>query len=250
MRHLIVAGAAWMAMAATPAAAQITYYVTSAPYTVAAIATACPVGSCTAAYTTQQRLTGTVTFFGPLDPNLDVQTSDVGPMIDNFVLSDGHNTYRLLTPDGLSMTPNIVINAAAVTTNGSGVITAFEFKIDRTNGSPFPISSIPSADVKTRVSSIYFSSVHPLVKVESNTRCKQRGAPSNGTPSGHLMGCMDTDLVLAEGGSGAEATSVTMSLSPPPAPVPTLSEWTMILLGGLLAAGAALTIHRRRTAPA
>lgn len=36
--------------------------------------------------------------------------------------------------------------------------------------------------------------------------------------------------------------------SVPPATVPTLSEWAMILLGVLLAGGAALTIHRRRTA--
>ena len=33
-----------------------------------------------------------------------------------------------------------------------------------------------------------------------------------------------------------------------PAPVPTVSEWAMILLGALLAGGAALTIQRRRMA--
>ncbi|WP_082891488.1 IPTL-CTERM sorting domain-containing protein [Brevundimonas naejangsanensis] len=33
-----------------------------------------------------------------------------------------------------------------------------------------------------------------------------------------------------------------------PAPVPTLSEWAMILLGVMLAGGAALTIQRRRAA--
>lgn len=37
-------------------------------------------------------------------------------------------------------------------------------------------------------------------------------------------------------------------VAPAPAPVPTLSEWAMILLGVVLAGGAALTIHRRRTA--
>lgn len=34
----------------------------------------------------------------------------------------------------------------------------------------------------------------------------------------------------------------------PPTPVPTLSEWAMILLGIVLAGGAALTIKRRRAA--
>jgi len=33
-----------------------------------------------------------------------------------------------------------------------------------------------------------------------------------------------------------------------PAPVPTLSEWATILLGGMLAGGAALTLQRRRAA--
>lgn len=40
----------------------------------------------------------------------------------------------------------------------------------------------------------------------------------------------------------------TSFLVPAPAPVPTLSEWAMILLGVMLAGGAALTIQRRRTA--
>lgn len=35
-------------------------------------------------------------------------------------------------------------------------------------------------------------------------------------------------------------------VAPPPAPIPTLSEWAMILLAGLLAAGAAFTLRRRR----
>lgn len=35
---------------------------------------------------------------------------------------------------------------------------------------------------------------------------------------------------------------------PPPAPVPTLSEWTMILLGLMLAGGAAIYIQRRQMA--
>lgn len=34
----------------------------------------------------------------------------------------------------------------------------------------------------------------------------------------------------------------------PPAPIPTMTEWTMILLGTLLAGGAALVIQRRRMA--
>ncbi|MFC5346087.1 IPTL-CTERM sorting domain-containing protein [Brevundimonas staleyi] len=38
----------------------------------------------------------------------------------------------------------------------------------------------------------------------------------------------------------------TVTLGAPPAPVPTLSEWAMILLGLMLAGGAALHLQRRR----
>ncbi|WP_167309523.1 IPTL-CTERM sorting domain-containing protein [Brevundimonas naejangsanensis] len=45
------------------------------------------------------------------------------------------------------------------------------------------------------------------------------------------------------------SSTVTTSPPPaPPAPVPTLSEWAMILLGVMLAGGAALTLQRRRQA--
>ncbi len=51
-------------------------------------------------------------------------------------------------------------------------------------------------------------------------------------------------------GAGANADSLTLRIGAappaPPAPVPTMSEWAMILLGVLLAGGAALFISRRR----
>lgn len=42
--------------------------------------------------------------------------------------------------------------------------------------------------------------------------------------------------------------SVRVTVAAPPAPVPTLGEWAMILLGFVLAAGAALYLQRRRLA--
>lgn len=46
----------------------------------------------------------------------------------------------------------------------------------------------------------------------------------------------------------ASAQTYRMEVTAVPAAVPTMSEWAMILLGVLLAGGAALTIQRRRTA--
>lgn len=245
MKQLIGYAVAALSLVATQAAAApVTYYVQSEPYTAITNSTACPVGTCKA-YAVGQRLTGSITFFGPLDPNLDVQTDDVGHMIDDFQLSDGQNTYTLLNagiPD-----PKMVINFANVSTDASGVITAFEFKFDRTNGAPFNVSMTPSNDLQTRVATIYFTSIHPAVSVDNNARCLARGAVSNAPTNTPGAGCIQTTVLPSEGASQAQAGAVTVSLTPPsPAPVPTLSEWAMILLGGLLAGGAALKLHRRR----
>ncbi|MGE7198106.1 IPTL-CTERM sorting domain-containing protein [Brevundimonas naejangsanensis] len=246
MKQLIGYAVAALGLIASQAvAAPVTYYVQSEPYTAITNSTACPVGVCKA-YGAGQRLSGTITFFGPLDPDLDVHTDDVGHMIDDFQLSDGQNTYTLLNagvPD-----PNMVINFANVSTDASGVVTAFEFKFDRTNGAPYSVSVMPSNDLQTRVSTIYFTSIHPAVSVDNNARCTARGTVSNAPTNTPGAGCIQTTVIPAEGASQAQAGTVTMSLTPPapPAPVPTLSEWAMILLGVLLAGGAALHLQRRR----
>ena len=247
MKQLIGCAVAALSLWATQAAAAgpVVYYVQSAPYTSTIDPTACPVGVCKT-YASGQRLSGTITFFGSLDPDLNVQTDDVGHMIDDFQLSDGQNTYTLLNagvPD-----PNMVINFANVSTDANGVITAFEFKFDKTNGAPFNVAVTPSNDVQARVATIYFTSVHPAVSVDNNARCLMRATISSAPTNTPGAGCLQTTVTPAEGASQAQASAVTMSLTPPspPAPVPTQSEWAMILLGVLLAGGAALNLHRRR----
>jgi len=246
MKHFAASLVGALGLLATQAMAQpITYYVQGEPYDPIINSTACPVGVCKA-YAPGERLAGTITFFGPLDPNLNVQTDDVGAMIDDFQLSDGQNTYTLLNSGILD--PNMVINFANVSTDASGVITAFEFKFDKTNGAPYSVSMTPSNDLKTRVSTIYFTSIYPAVSVDNNARCLTRATFSSAPTNTPGAGCLQTTAVAAEGASQAQASAVTMSLTPPspPAPVPTLSEWAMILLGVLLAGGAALSLHRRR----
>ena len=105
-------------------------------------------------------------------------------------------------------------------------------------------------DLKARVANIYFSSVNSTATVENNARCTLRGAISPMTFAPANSACKNTVASAVEGASSATSGTITMSLTPPPpptpAPVPTLSEWAMILLGGLLASGAALHLHRRR----
>lgn len=246
LRYLAAAvTAAGVLMAGGAAVAQpVTYYVYSTPYTTASSATACPVGSCAANYTTSQKLTGQFTLAGAPPPGENGYDVNMG--IAAFSLSDGQNTYT-----DADLYVRTFINTAKVNTNASGQITGFEFKFDRVNtAGSYPINdpNNPAA----RVSSIWFSSAGALrVLIDNNAICTLRGDNAELSPgvAGATLGagCRTSGGTNAQGVSSASATNVTVSLTPPPpAPVPTLSEWAMILLGVLLAGGAALSLHRRR----
>lgn len=81
-----------------------------------------------------------------------------------------------------------------------------------------------------------------------NVRCLTGSVPDqNGIIlSGYTV--ITNYAVPGSGGFGAEKFSLRLVGPSAPAPVPTLSEWAMILLGLMLAGGAALTIQRRRAA--
>lgn len=71
-------------------------------------------------------------------------------------------------------------------------------------------------------------------------------------PGPAIFTIRDTSCINANCSGISNASSVnrygtgTVALAPAPAPVPTLSEWAMILLGLMLAGGAALYIQRRQ----
>lgn len=228
-------------LASQAAAAPVTYYIQSEPYEAVSNFTACPLGGCTVTYTTSQRVSGSITFAAPFEPNL--ADEDIDLRIDSFSISDGQNTYT-----DAQFFVDVFAQSARVSTDSAGNLTSFEFKFDKTHGTPYGQASY--ADPKAKVSYIWISSAPSpgMVVAASNSTCQVRGDNVNGNTGG--AGCMmayDTD---SEGASSASAAGVTMSLTPPPvpAPVPTISEWAMILLGALLAGGAALKLHRRRQA--
>lgn len=238
MTRLLGGVIAALLLLAAPAMAQpATYYVQSTPYASADNFTACPLGGCTANYTTSQRISGTITFVAPLAANL--ADEDVDLQIDSFSISDGQNTYT-----DAQFFVSVFVQSARVSTDSAGNLTAFEFKFDKTNGAPFGAGSY--ADPKARVSYIWFSSAPApgMAVAASNSTCQVRGDNVGGNTGG--AGCMMAWDTASQGTSSATATGVTMSLTPPPAPVPTLSEWAMILLAVLLAGGAALQLQRRR----
>ena len=64
-------------------------------------------------------------------------------------------------------------------------------------------------------------------------------------PAGATLTVVITDVNDAAGGQ-AYTLDIAGQMEPAPPPIPTLSEWAMILFGGLLAGGAALGLQRRR----
>lgn len=245
MKRIFAAMTGLLALWATQAVAQpVTYYIQSDPYDAVSNYTACPNGGCSTQYDTSQRLSGSITFVSPLDP--DMVDADVDVRIDSFNLSDGQN---IITDARLYV--DVFIQSARISTDSAGALTAFEFKFDRTGaplGQPQPV--LDNNDPGARVSSMWFSSAPSpgMAVVDTNSICQARGDNVGGNTLG--AGCMMQWPTNSEGASSATATGVTMSLTPPPSPatVPTLTEWAMILLGLALACMAIAAIQRRRLA--
>lgn len=210
----------------------------SAPYDTVSNFTACPQGGCSTIYTTSQRLSGSFTIFGALAPNLIDEVIDV--RVGDLDLNDGQNTFQT---DFLDW--SIVSQTAQVSTDGAGNLTYFEFKFDKMHG--LPAATNDSNHPRSYVTSIRISNTPGGVyaAVETNSLCTGRGDNVGGRTYG--LGCMTQTTNPSLGASQAFASAVTISLTPPaPAAVPTLSEWTMMLMGGLMALGAALHLNRRR----
>lgn len=245
MKRLLLAVVGALGLWTTQAAAQTTtYYVQSAPYDMVSNFTACPQGGCSTVYTTSQRLSGSFTIFGALTP--DMVDVVVAVRVGDLDFNDGQNTYQMADWDW-----SIVPQSAQVSTDSDGNLTYFEFKFDKLNG--IPATAGDSGDPRSYVSSIYFYNTFnggSGVYVQTNSLCTLRGDNVDGDTLG--QGCAMQDSDPAQGASAASAPSVAISLTPfpppPPPAIPTLTEWAMILLGGLLAAGAVFQINRRRTA--
>ena len=233
-----LAAAACLMSAPQVAAQAVTYYVQSAPYDSVSNYTACPLGGCTATFNTSQRVSGSFTIFGALTPNMVDEVIDV--RLGDLNLSDGQNTFQT---DFLNW--SIVAQTAQVSTDASGNLTYFEFKFDKMHGLPVAVGN--AGDPKSYVTSIYLANTPSgsYAFVQSNSLCTARGDNTGGNTFG--LGCINATSNAPQGASQAASSAVTISLTPPPPPaVPTMSEWAMILLGALLAGGAALHLQRRR----
>lgn len=209
------------------ATAQVTYNVSSSNATFVLNNTTCTVGTC-GTYTLANQTTGSITFAGPLAPNL--ANSDIGLQITGYTLTDGQRTFTFGAPgEG--------IQQARVTTDGAGALTAFSFWFVKTPGPPY---NVGAGDPNARFDAIYFDQINRNGGI--NRYCTVRGGNSAASgPESCSTSSPDTNT------SSYSGLGPTLTLAAAPvAAVPTLSEWAMILFGLILAGGAALYIQRRR----
>lgn len=229
MRLLIFAAALTSALIAGQAAAQATNYTfTSGLYDVIGNSTTCTVGECTT-FTSAHRATATLTYAAPLAPNLPHAEYSAGVVAYTF--SDGVRTTT-------GPSPIAALYRVEFATNGAGVPIQPVISFERTPGPPYTISD--ASDPSSLVSYVNFLPLRTVV--EANTICNSRGVGPNPSP-----GPGSCNIVFG----GAQASGAESSVAPVVTvaavnPVPTLSEWALILLGLMLACGAALMIQRRR----
>ncbi|MBX3477443.1 MAG: IPTL-CTERM sorting domain-containing protein [Brevundimonas sp.] len=236
LRRLASPAARWVAATAamtlmslaTPAGAQEIRIETPA-YSSWSNAVACTVGDC-ADYAPGQKVQGVISLNAPLPPN--AAGLDIKPLIAAIQLNDG--------PRNFTLTPGFVVSMAFVSTDAAGVITYFQFQIQRIPGPPY-LANLPN-DPNSRISGV---TVTPLwTSTYSNGLCRQRYAAPWPTEA---CDWIEADSHSSTAFSNSPPT-ITYVAAPTPAVVPTLTEWAMILFALLLAGGAALHLQRRRNA--
>lgn len=216
--------------AAGHAAAQVTYDFQGGLYNTVTNGSTCTVGDC-ATYANTHRGTASITFAGPLAPNLP--SVDVSGQVTSFSFSDG------VSPTTTGPGPNGSISSLSVVTDSAGALVGYVIILQRTPGPPY-LASTP-ADANSRFDYVLISP--GASSVVKNAICTGRGLTVPGSSAGNCSGvAQDTNTSMA---SSSTATTFTVSSV---ATVPTLSEWAMIGLALALAGAAVAVIQRRRVA--
>ena len=153
-------------------------------------------------------VSGSFTTASALSPNLSLQ--NVVAQVTDFSFSDGINTYAFADS-------NSRMYLFAVTTNGSGQITAYEILIELWTSGTSPHSS------GDRFSYMFITNGNTLAF--NNSRCVGVGPGNSGVADSCDSENPDSSRSAASGPAGTWTSS---------SPVPTLGEWGMILLAGLL----------------
>jgi len=218
-----------MLCAAAVAHAQPTTYVATATgnYNLFIDFTLCVTGPCQN-FNTSMGASGSFTTSAPLAANLSA--ANVAPLVTAFSFSDGINTYS-------SADPAVRIFFFNVSTNASGAITTTNIRIQRwlTGTSPH----VPG----DRHSWVLFLATG---EVDHNAQCLTVGASPAGVPDSCVLVLgADTSRSLAFGSARAWAVAPSAVTA-----VPTLAEWSLVLMAVFMAIAALVALRHRSRASA
>ncbi len=223
---------------AAPAAAQAVYSIQSGTYSAVNNSGPCVIGPCSS-YAMSDTVSGTFTVTAPFAPNLT--NFDIGPDIQAFSFDDGAVAYE-------SSNPRARIANALISTDATGAITDYRlvFQVLHGTGSTYPVAT--DSDVEARFSYFLYEGGFAAAG-RNNYVCLIRRGDSAASGPGTCGSDNSVVDSYPDGSSrwtsGATPTTpVLVSYTPPP--VPTLTEWAMIGLTGLMALGGAVFVQRRR----
>lgn len=221
-------------VAAAGVSAATTYTFSSTAYNAPSNFTNCTTGPCSN-YSTAMSITGSFTVASALGPNFSGAT-DISSQVTAYSFTDGVNTYT-------NTDPNARLYQFNVATDGSGNISVASLLVEK-----WQSGSSPHA-VGNRVAVLNLNG--PTInQAENNLSCTVVGG---GTGSGVTDLCVtatnDAASSIATASQGTW-TGGGSSGNPggTPTPVPTLGEWGMICLAGLLVVFAGYRLRRQATA--
>lgn len=219
-----------LAAAGTASAQATTYTYVGATNVAFNDFTVCEAGPC-ANFTNAMRLQGSFTTSAPLAAGLT--NASIVPILTDFSFNNGLQTIS-------RSDPNVVLEGATVSTDGSGAITSFGMGAHRWRTSVHTAdTTAPFDDPNSKLDRFFIESGGTGARGAYNLTCLTLGIRSSGE-----AGCV-TFVILGtdRGASNGTAPYVPFAAGALVA-VPTMSEWALILMGLMLACFAAFRLRR------
>jgi hypothetical protein len=181
----------------------------------------CGVGPCQN-FTLAMGPSGSFTTSSPLAANL--ANASVAASVTSFNFNDGLTTY-------VNTDSNVRVHRIRVTTNAAAVITAVEILIERWESGTSPHA------VGDRFSYIFLPST-----ARRNSECFSVGV----SPAGVADSCTGENADASSSqASGATISWTSAAVATSTASIPTMSEWGLLLMAGLMGMGGYFALRRR-----
>ena len=203
----------------------VTYQISTGNYTVKADFTApCGGGNC-ANFSLAMRTQGQFTLNAPLPPNM--AATDITNRLTSFTMNTGVDTFT-------NTDPLVGVRTIMAATDGSGAITMFAFQLEKWQA-PGPHVAGSRYDALTIGSLGGAAATH-------NGICGVAGpSPTNGWPDM----CAAPFAIASTSSASIAGPLLPTVAAADPASIPTLSEYGLMLLTGLMGLAGALAMRKR-----